>query len=133
MPRKLPKFEYTLVCDDIREEQSNKLSIIGMYNETIFVSKLPYTFPKLCFLFSYKDIRAGDKFEIILKNPSGKTLSKKINGTVPVEIKGYVRFRLLAIFSPLKIETQGDYKIVIIINEKKSVESLVSIKCPEEK
>jgi hypothetical protein len=75
MARRKPKFETGIVCDDIREEIGNKLTLIGIYEQEIFVSKLPYTFPKLCFFISCKNMKSGDSYSSALIGPSGKQLA----------------------------------------------------------
>lgn len=128
MPRKQPKFEYTIICDDIRQEIGNKLTFVGTYQNLIIVSKLPYTFPKLCFFVQYKDIRAGDKFSLELTDPLGKRIDKAINMTVPVGPK-VGKLRLSAVFSPIKVEKKGHYTLSITVNdnEKKKQEIIFNI------
>ncbi len=132
MARRKPKFEYAIICDDIRQEISNKVSYIGIYGKDIFVSKIPFTFPKLCFSISYKDLKTEDSFSIELIDPSGKPLGKTINGIVPGELKDVITFHMFAIFSPLVIKQEGSYKLVITINEdirmKREVEFVISKK-----
>ncbi|MBW2737804.1 MAG: hypothetical protein JRE64_02920 [Deltaproteobacteria bacterium] len=129
MARRKPKFEYAIICDDIRQEISNKLSFIGIYGKDIFVSKISFTFPKLCFAILYKDIKAEDSFSIELITPSGRQLGKTINGRVPKDIKGNIYFNMFAIFSPLTIRQEGSHKLVITFNNdakmKREVEFVI--------
>ena len=99
MAQRKPKFEYAIICDDIREEIGRKFSYIGIYGKDILVSKIPYTFPKLCFAISYKDVKANNLFSVMLKNPSGKQLGETINGSVPKELKGYFHFHMIGLIS----------------------------------
>jgi len=39
----------TLICDDLRVEQSGKLILIGVYTPNIIVPQIPFTFPGLAF------------------------------------------------------------------------------------
>lgn len=117
MARKKPKFEYAIICDDIREEMRKKLSFIGIYGPNILVSKIPFVFPKLCFAISYKDVKGGDSFSIELKNPSDEQLGKTITGSVPKEVKDNIRFYVFAVFSPLNIKQEGEHKLVITCND----------------
>ena len=129
MPRKQPKFEYSIICDDIRQEIGNKLTFVGTYQDLIFVPKLPFTFPKLCFFVQYKDIKAGDQFLLELADPSNKIIGKVINITVPTGQKlGKMSF--LGVFSPIKVEKEGQYTLGITVNgnEKKKQEILFKIK-----
>ena len=128
MARKQPKFEYAIICDDIRQEIGNKLTFVGTYQDLIIVPKLPYTFPKLCFFVQYKDIRAGDQFSLELNGPSNKIIDKAINITVPAGQK-VGKMRLFGVFSPLKVEKEGRYTLSITVNdnEKKKQEIIFNI------
>lgn len=117
MSRKKPKFEYAIICDDIREEIGHKLSFIGIYGPHILVTKIPYVFPKLCFAISYKDVEAGHSFSIELINPSSKQLGDTITVSIPKEAKRSIKFNMFAIFSPLNIKQEGSHKLVIICND----------------
>ena len=129
MPRKQPKFEYSIICDDIRQEIGNKLTFVGTYQDLIIVPKLPYTFPKLCFFVQYKDIKAGDRFLLELTDPLNKIVDKAINITVPAGQKPS-KMRLLGVFSPIKVEKEGRYTLNITVNdnEKKKQEIVFSVK-----
>ena len=129
MARKQPKFEYAIICDDIRQEIGNKLTFVGTYQDLIIVPKLPYTFPKLCFFVQYKDIKAGDRFLLELTDPSNKIIDKAINITVPAGQKPS-KMRLFGVFSPIKVEKEGRYTLSITVNdnEKKKQEIVFSVK-----
>ena len=128
--RKNPKFNYAIICDDIRQEVGNKFSLIGIYLKEIIVSKFPITLPKLCFAIEYENIVGGDKFSIELTDPSGKRLGGLVEGEAPEKIEGYARFQINAAFSPLIAKDKGDYKLAIVINKdkKKKKEIIFSIK-----
>jgi len=129
MARKQPKFEYAIICDDIRQEIGNKLTFVGTYQDLIIVPKLPYTFPKLCFFVQYKDIKAGDRFLLELTDPSNKIIDKAINITVPAGQKPS-KMRLFGVFSPIKVEKEGRYILSVTVNdnEKKKQEIVFSVK-----
>ena len=38
----------TIFCDDIRHETSGKLTLVGMYSDSLFVPQLPVTLPRVC-------------------------------------------------------------------------------------
>jgi hypothetical protein len=45
---------YTIICDDIREETSKKLTLVGTYGPSMTVrGTFPIVLPKLCFLVHY--------------------------------------------------------------------------------
>jgi hypothetical protein len=129
MPRKQPKFEYAIICDDIREEIGNKLTFVGTYADVIIVKKLPHSFPKLCFFVQYKNITAGDRFLLELTDPSNKRLEKAKNIILPGGTREG-KLRLLGVFAPIKIEKEGRYALKITVNDntKKIQEIIFNIK-----
>jgi len=134
MPRRKPKIKHTIICDDIRQEIGNKLTFIGIYGPQILVTKIPYVFPKLCFVAICEDVVSGDAFSIELKNPSGEQLGTTITGSVPESIKGIIQFQIFAIFSPLEVKQEGEYKLEIIFNDndKWRYEIIFPIKIPNQ-
>lgn len=42
---------YTLVCEDIRQENTGKWIVIGLYTHNIACPQLPFRLPSLSFLF----------------------------------------------------------------------------------
>ena len=115
-PRR-PKFEYSMICDDIREEKGNKLTLVGVYPHNILVPNFPFTFAKLCFLFSYKGVKSGDTFLMQLTGPSGKEIGPAIKGHVGQAIKRSSRFMALAILSPLVADEEGLYNMLVTFND----------------
>ena len=106
MPKRKPKVVHTIICDDIREERGNKITFVGAYGPDIFMTKIPFIFPKLCFVNFVRDIKSGDSISIELINPSGK------NG-VGHESKAAI----FAIFSPLRIQEEGLHNLKITFND----------------
>lgn len=45
-------FMSTVVCDDVRKEEGNKLSYMGIYGTNILLPSFPITLAKLCFVLS---------------------------------------------------------------------------------
>jgi len=134
MPAKKPKFNFAIICDDIREEIGNKISFMGVYTKDIFVPKFPFTFPRLCFVMNYENIKGGDIFSAELIDPSGKQIGKKVKGGPPEHIKGYIRFQFHMIVSPLIAKEEGNYKLIALINAngKSKKEINFAIKKPDE-
>jgi hypothetical protein len=46
------RFMTALMCDDVRREEGNKLSYIGIYSASLLVTQFPIVLPKLCFVLS---------------------------------------------------------------------------------
>lgn len=45
-----PRFLFTVVCDDVRQEVGNKMSMMGVYENTIILDRFPVVVPRLCFV-----------------------------------------------------------------------------------
>ena len=129
MPAKKPKYIHTLICDDIREEVNNKLIFIGVYGPNILVPKIPFIFPKLCFVNYYNNITGGDSVSIDILGPSGNKLSKTINSTMPKDAKYSAIF---SIYSPLEVKQEGMHQLKLVFNKddktKKEVKFEISLK-----
>lgn len=117
MARRKPKLQYSIICDDIRMELGNKTTWVGIYQQDIIVSKLPFSFPKLCFVLSYRNLSAKDSFNIRLVDPANKQLGKVIKGEILPPFDNFKGADLLAIYSPLKVEQEGEYRLVVLFNE----------------
>ena len=72
-----PKLNYLILCDDIRQEVWNKVTLVGIYGNQIYVPKFPFTFPKLCMQISLGGIINRVKIDIhIRKSGNNKTIHK---------------------------------------------------------
>jgi len=107
----LPRFKYGLVCDDIREEKSNKTLIVGLYGSKIIVPGIPGIMPKLCFRLCFDATRTyPETFDILIRKPDGK-----VDGPFPVkaphladEEEGYINISLV----PFPIGAEGHYEVL---------------------
>lgn len=128
MPAKKPKFQNIIICDDIRQEIGNKMSYMGIYKSKIIIPQEPFTFPKLCFAITYKDIKASDSFSINLYNPEGKKIGDGIKaGPSPEPYKGYKKLEMMGIFSPLNINKAGKYILKIKFNDDPELKKEIKI------
>jgi len=128
MQENTPTFEYAIVCDDIRHEIGDKFSLIGVYGSDICVARIPFSFPKLGAVISYRNMRAGDRFVVELQSPSGKVLGDGIRGEVPIEVEGAIRFMIFGVMSPVRVEEAGLHKLVVLINENEETRKEVPLK-----
>jgi hypothetical protein len=46
------RFMTAIMCDDVRREEGNKLSYMGIYSSNLLVPGFPVALPKLCFVMS---------------------------------------------------------------------------------
>ncbi len=127
MAARKPKLEYSIICDDIREEVGHKMSFMGVYGPNIVVPEIPFIFPQLCAAINYKNVKSGDSFSIKFKDPAGKQIGKPIEGSITQEVKGSINFIMLAKFAPLKVDKEGPFKLEVIFNNDQSTKKEIAI------
>jgi hypothetical protein len=54
--KKFAREAFTILCDDIRTEVGNKISLMGVYGKEVIVPEIPYVFTKICLLVMVKHL-----------------------------------------------------------------------------
>lgn len=70
--------KYTLLCDDVRVENTGKLIVLGLYTPDIGVPQIPFILPSLVFLQALESDRPGQySFKCSLQHlETGKMLAQ---------------------------------------------------------
>lgn len=118
--KEFPRHETTLVCDDIREERFNKISLIGLFGDEILVdpddpNKI---LPKLCFFTRILGGEGVFKPSCSLKDPDGNELLSAVVFSDLATDPNMVA-NLTFVLSPFKAEKEGEYKYSIFLDDKK--------------
>ena len=72
---KVAKKINTVLCDDVRNEVGNKLSLIGVYTKDIVFNEIPAIYSKLCFVIIIKELKElFTDVKLILKSPESSNL-----------------------------------------------------------
>ena len=124
----LPRHELTLMADDIREEKSNKISLVGIYGADIIFESLPAIYPKLCFCTRILCENEEEKYllKVSLKDPSGNEQfvdNNEMNITLKKGL-GYINNCL----SPFRPSKEGTYIYSIFLDGKKLCSTAFSVK-----
>ena len=109
---KAPKHEFTLLCDDIRQEMGGKTSLMGLYDHHIVVPQVPFVLPKVCFYTRFSRIDGTFKFSFSIISPNGER--KDIIRDSDVEIPDGAKegtFNVIA--SPFEVGAEGVYEVII--------------------
>ena len=117
-----PKLNYLILCDDIRQEVGNKVTLVGIYGNQIYVPKFPFTFPKLCMQISLGGVISRVKVDIhIRKSGNNKTIHKfnDIDINPPTKRKTQQIIFSFTI-SPYVVNEKGNYIIELIFDKGKS-------------
>jgi len=109
---KAPKHEFTLLCDDIRQEMGGKTSLMGLYDHHIVVPQVPFVLPKVCFYTRFSRMDGTFKFSFSIVSPGGER--KDIIRDSDVEIPDGAKegtFNVIA--SPFEVGAEGVYEVII--------------------
>jgi len=109
---KAPKHEFTLLCDDIRQEMGGKTSLMGLYDHHIVVPQVPFVLPKVCFYTRFSRMDGTFKFSFSIISPNGER--KDIIRDSDVEIPDGAKegtFNVIA--SPFEVGGEGVYEVII--------------------
>ncbi len=99
---------YTIICDDIRFEQNNKISLIGVYSDVILVPKLPYTFPKICIAQEWEGATVKKQVRLALKGP--KLNLPTVIGSLKEDRKPDTdHVKIPVCIGPVTFEQEGEY------------------------
>lgn len=107
--------KYTLICDDVRQENTGKLILIGVYTGILSTTQLPFVMPNgLTFFSSWESDRPGI-FDLKLK------LQHLETGQTLIEARGGMQFKQPGNavapmkLGPLQFSAVGAYNLVIEI------------------
>jgi hypothetical protein len=109
---KAPKHEFTLLCDDIRQEMGGKTSLMGLYDHHIVVPQVPFVLPKVCFYTRFSRMDGTFKFSFSIVSPGGER--KDIIRDSAVEIPDGAKegtFNVIA--SPFEVGAEGVYEVIV--------------------
>lgn len=107
--------KYTLVCDDVRVENNNKLIVIGLYTGQMTVPSIPFALPTLCFFQMFESERPGQVgFRATLTHlDSGKNLATAMGMMgIPKPGNGVSIIK----FGNLQISAPGTYLFSVQVN-----------------
>ena len=102
---KMPREIFSIICDDIRFEQGNKLSLIGTYTDGILVSSIPTVLPKLCLAQQFDDAKGVKKLKFALRGPRLNIPPIEVQSEDPSKSK----IRVSVVFTAVNFAEEGDY------------------------
>jgi hypothetical protein len=116
-----PKLIDWMICDDVRQEASGKISVMGIFADDIVVYSVPMVIPQLWFVTKW-DISEGGFTEISLRIelPDGKPMGP-FHAQAPQNLNNK-RFMLYLALFPFQIQSTGDYKLYLTVDGRQEVE-----------
>ena len=109
---KAPKHEFTILCDDIRQEMGGKASLMGLYDHHIVVPEVPFVLPKVCFYSRFSRMDGQFKFSFSIVSPTGER--KDIIRDSDVQIpEGAKEGTFNVIAPPFEVGAEGVYEVIL--------------------
>ena len=111
-----PNLIYAIICDDVRMEERNKVSLMGLF-ENIYLDKINESHPKFAIVTGWKGAAGTFKIEINLVSPDGKHSDQL--GTANFELPDRKRiFRGLTFVHNWRAPSFGTYEVQIVLDGK---------------
>ena len=112
--------KYTLICDDVRQEVTGKLIIVGLYMGTITVPQIPAQLPGLTIFQVFDSDRIGAlQFRMRIQNlDNGQTVAEAMGMmNIPRPGIGVAPIR----FAPVQFTAVGSYNVVTTIENESPI------------
>jgi hypothetical protein len=108
----IPRAKYVLICDDIREEKSNKIILVGLYANKILLDSVPGLIPKLCIRICFDLSRPyADTFDIAIRKPDGVEIGP-FTIKIPPPVDEFLESSINLNIVPFPLESEGTYEIL---------------------
>lgn len=132
MAKRYPKIDHYFICDDMRQEIGNKISLLGIYPGNVISMPIPATIPKLCFHLVLSNIRSGDNLTIRLIDPNDKEIAKFDRIEVPSK-KQFKQAVFDLGFLNIRVKKEGTYQLIIILNKEEKAKQEINIEIKKAK
>jgi len=126
MAKRRVKLDYFVVCDDIRQEVGNKISLIGIYSNNIIQIPIPSVIPKLCFHLVFSHLTSSENLKLQLMNPDNVKVISIDNIELPKKRQREIAV-LQAGFLGIKVDKEGTYRLLIMTGEEETLEQEIKI------
>ncbi|MBP7231357.1 MAG: hypothetical protein KBA28_05440 [Syntrophaceae bacterium] len=115
---KIAKEIHAVLCDDIRHEIGNKISLMGVYGKDILVPDIPYVLQKLCLWLSLKEPQVDlGALRIVITTPQNEPLVLNVPAPPPIQNEPQ-DIQIGIVIAPLNIKGEGQAKIEIFQGKK---------------
>jgi len=114
------RHEITIICDDIRREIGNKISLMGLYDDAIVIKQAPARLSKLCVFQRWMESNLGRE-DTIRFQVSGTALVSPVYASCKPEPAHFdpraTKAQLILVFAPFDIVRPGYVEFVTFLKE----------------
>jgi len=114
---------YCIVCDDVRIEMGNKLSLMGVF-ENIFLPAFPSVLLKFAVVNHWEGVGQYET-QVKIVNPERREVVVSVPSTFGIESQGYADN--VTFFTNVSFDRAGPYAVLIYINGKQVAEKRIFI------
>jgi hypothetical protein len=105
---------YSILCDDVRLEMGNKLSLMGIF-ENVYLPQFPAVLLRFATVNHW--VGAGDyETQVRVVSPEGREIAQSSQSTFRIEPEGYADN--VTFFANVALERAGRYSIQTFIDGK---------------
>ncbi len=104
-----PSLSYTIICDDVRQEQGGKISLMGLF-ENIYAINFPVLHPRLALMSEWSDGRGDFMVMTRLLSPDRKTVLRETVSRFTISDTSH-RHRDVSVHINIEFPSSGTYWI----------------------
>ncbi len=102
-----PSLNFTIICDDIRQEMGGKLSLMGLF-ENIYAPTFPAVHPRLAIISEWSAGQGEFRVRMRIVSPDGKTVIRETQSKISLNSIHY-RHRDVSLHLNVELKTPGTY------------------------
>ncbi len=102
-----PSLNFTIICDDIRQEMGGKLSLMGLF-ENSYAPKFPAVHPRIAILSEWSGGHGEFGIRMRIMAPDGKTVLRETKSKMTLNGVNY-KHRDVSLHLNVEFKTPGTY------------------------
>ncbi len=111
-----PSLNFTIICDDVRQEMGGKLSLMGLF-ENIYAPKFPAVHPRIAILTEWSGGQGEFGIKMRILAPDGKTVIRETNSKMTLSGVNY-KHRDVSLHLNVEFKTPGTYWVENYLDEE---------------
>jgi hypothetical protein len=104
-----PAINFTIICDDIRQEEGGKISLMGLF-ENIYATRFPAVHPRLAILTEWGEGKGEFEIKTKILSPDRKIVLRETASQIKLS-GANIKHRDISVHLNLEFKTPGVYWI----------------------
>ena len=111
-----PSPNFTIICDDVRQEVGGKLSLMGLF-ENIYAAKFPAVHPRIAILTEWSGGQGEFGVKMRIFSPDRKTIIRETVSKMTLNGVNY-RHRDVSVHLNVELKTPGTYWVENFLDDE---------------